>query len=40
MVTDEMPRREHPNFEPLDFRNTSWGEDPIGTMQRCVNLPT
>jgi hypothetical protein len=28
MVTDEMPRREYPNFELLDFRNTSWGELP------------
>jgi hypothetical protein len=26
MVTDEMPRREYPNFEPLDSRETSWGE--------------
>src|ERR1022692_2821396 len=29
MVTDEMPRREYSHFEPLDFRNTSWGEHPI-----------
>jgi alkylresorcinol/alkylpyrone synthase len=25
MVTDEMPRREYPNFEPLDSMETSWG---------------
>jgi hypothetical protein len=28
MVTDEMPRREYPNFEPLDSMETSWGEHP------------
>jgi hypothetical protein len=25
MVTDEMPRREYPNFEPLDSMETNWG---------------
>ena len=35
MVTDEMPRREYPNFEPLDFRNTSWGEYHIPNVPGC-----
>ena len=38
MVTDEMARREHPNFEPLDFRNTSWVEDPIETVALVCHL--
>jgi hypothetical protein len=29
MVTDEMPRREYPDLEPLDSMKTSWGEHPI-----------
>jgi hypothetical protein len=29
MITDEMPPREYPNYDPLDFRNADWGEHPI-----------
>jgi predicted aldo/keto reductase-like oxidoreductase len=35
MVTDEMPRREYPNFEPLDSMETSWGEHPIANAPGC-----
>jgi hypothetical protein len=35
MVTDEMPRREYTNFEPLDSMETSRGEHPIANALGC-----